>query len=108
MTDTAVASATPTIDSAIDRALAENRIVGAVALVAQNGEIVYRRAAGLADRERAIPMREHAVFRLASLTKPLDTAAALRMVELGKIALADPVARYLPDFHPSLPSGETP
>src|SRR5947209_9564107 len=101
-------SSTSAVDSAIDRALAENRIVGAVALVAQNGEIVYRRAAGLADRERAIPMREHAVFRLASLTKPLVTAAALRMVELGKIALADPVARYLPDFHPSLPSGETP
>ena len=66
----------------------------------QDGEIAYRRAAGLADRERAAPMREDAVFRLASLTKPLVTAAALRMVELGKIALADPVTRYLPVFAP--------
>jgi len=105
---TALASAFPAIDSAIDRALAENRIVGAVVLVARDGEIVYRRAAGLADRERAIPMREDAVFRLASLTKPLVTAAALRMVEFGRIALADPVTKYLPDFRPALPSGEIP
>ena len=53
-------------------------------------------------------MREHAVFRLASLTKPLVTAAALRMVELGKIALADPVTKYLPGFRPALPNGDTP
>ena len=99
---------TATIDSAIDAALAEKRIVGGVVLVMQDGEIAYRRAAGLADRERGVPMREDAVFRLASLTKPLVTAAALRMVELGKIALADPVTRYLPDFRPALPNGEVP
>jgi CubicO group peptidase (beta-lactamase class C family) len=96
------------IDSAIDAALAEKRIVGGVVLVMRDGELVYRRAAGLADRERNIPMREDAVFRLASLTKPLVTAAVLRMVELGKIALADPVTRYLPDFRPALPNGEVP
>src|SRR4051812_36995956 len=99
---------TASIDWAIDRALGDHRIVGAVVLVAQDGEIVYRRAAGLADRERGTPMREHAVFRLASLTKPLVTAAALRMVELGRFALADPVTKYLPDFRPALPSGGTP
>src|SRR3954451_9206727 len=93
----AVSDATSAIDSAIERALSEARIVGAVVLVAQNGGIVYRRAAGLADRERGTPMREDAVFRLASLTKPVVTAAALRMVELGKIALADAVTKYLPD-----------
>ena len=99
---------TAAIDAAIDRALAEKRIVGGVVLAMQDGKIAYRRAAGLADRERAVPMREDAVFRLASLTKPLVTAAALRMVELGKIALADPVTRYLPDFRPPLPNGEVP
>src|SRR5436190_14841769 len=99
---------TARIDSAVDRALTEDRIVGAVVLVAQDGEIIYRRAAGLADREHRTPMREGAVFRLASLTKPLVTAAALRMVELGKFALVDPVTRYLPEFRPALPDGETP
>jgi CubicO group peptidase (beta-lactamase class C family) len=99
---------TAAIDAAIDAALADKRIVGGIVLVMQDGKIAYGRAAGLADRERAVPMREDAVFRLASLTKPLVTAAALRMVELGKIALADPVTRYLPDFRPALPNGEAP
>jgi CubicO group peptidase (beta-lactamase class C family) len=99
---------TAAIDGAIDAALADKRIVGSVVLVMQDGEIAYHRAAGLADRERAVPMREDAVFRLASLTKPLVTAAALRMAELGKIALSDPVTRYLADFRPALPNGEVP
>jgi CubicO group peptidase (beta-lactamase class C family) len=105
---TTAAARAPTIDAAIDQALADNRIVGAVVLVAQDGRVVYRRAAGLADRERGTPMREDAVFRLASLSKPLVTAAALQLVELGKISLADPVTRYLPKFRPALPDGETP
>jgi CubicO group peptidase (beta-lactamase class C family) len=106
--DTTATTSTPAIDAAIDQALADARIVGAVVLVARDGAIVYRRAAGLADRERGTAMREDAVFRLASLSKPLMTAAALRLVELGKIALADPVTRYLPAFRPALPNGETP
>jgi len=96
------------IDAAIDQALAEQRIVGAVVLVWQDGKEIYRRAAGLADRERNVAMREGAVFRLASLTKPIVTAAALRMVELGSISLDDPVTRYLPSFRPALPDGEVP
>jgi CubicO group peptidase (beta-lactamase class C family) len=90
--------AAPTIDAAIDRALAEQRIVGAVILIARDGDVVVRRAVGQADRERNVAMREQAVFRLASLTKPLVTAAALRMVELGAFSLADPVTRFLPEF----------
>jgi CubicO group peptidase (beta-lactamase class C family) len=100
--------ATPTVDAAIDRALAEQRIVGAVILIARDGEVVVRRAVGQADRERNVPMLEQAVFRLASLTKPLVTAAALRMVELGKFSLADPVTRFLPEFRPALTDGDIP
>ena len=96
------------IDTAIDQALVEARIVGAVVLVAEDGVVVYRRTAGLADRERDVAMGEHAVFRLASLTKPLVTAAALRLVELGRIALSDPVTRFLPAFRPALPDGDVP
>jgi CubicO group peptidase (beta-lactamase class C family) len=106
--DSNIASATRAIDAAIDQALGEQRIIGAVVLIARNGQLVYRRAAGLADRERGVAMPEQAVFRLASLTKPLVTAAALRMVERGAIALADPVTRYLPAFTPALPNGATP
>ena len=101
-------AATPAINAAIDRALDEKRLVGAVVLIARDGDVVLRRAAGLADRERNIAMREDAVFRLASLTKPIVSAAALRMVELGKFALSDPVTRFLPAFRPALADGEVP
>ncbi|MBV8838949.1 MAG: beta-lactamase family protein, partial [Alphaproteobacteria bacterium] len=93
---------TSAIDRAIDQALAEKRVVGAVVLILRDGKPVYRRAAGLADRERDVAMREDTVFRLASLTKPIVTAAALRLVEQGKLSLEDPVTRFLPSFRPAL------
>jgi CubicO group peptidase (beta-lactamase class C family) len=96
------------LDAVIDRAIGEKRLVGAVVLVAQHGEPVYRNAAGLADRERGTPMREDALFRLASLTKPIVSATAMRLVELGVIGLDDPVTRWLPDFQPRLENGEAP
>lgn len=96
------------IDAAIDRAIAEKRLVGAVVLVASDGKIVYRRAAGLADREAATPMRENTLFRLASVSKPLATAAAMRLVEQGKLGLEDPVTRWLPAFRPRLADGSEP
>ncbi len=98
----------PRIDAVIDRALAEKRIVGTVVLVAQDGRLAYRRAAGLADREAGRPVREDTVFLYASLTKPIVTAAALRLVEEGRIALNDPVTKYLPDFRPKLADGTEP
>jgi CubicO group peptidase (beta-lactamase class C family) len=96
------------IDAAIDRGLGERRIVGAVVLVARDGALVYRRAAGLADREAGLPMREDTILRLASLTKPVVAATALAMVEQGLIALEAPVTSWLPDFRPRLPDGSTP
>lgn len=59
------------LDDAIDRALGERRIIGVVTLVSLDGEPVYRRAAGYLDREDARPMVEDAIFRLASVTKPI-------------------------------------
>jgi CubicO group peptidase (beta-lactamase class C family) len=96
------------IDPVIDRALAEHRLVGAVVLVARDGKVVYRRAAGLADREAGRPMREDAVFRFSSVTKPFVTAAVMRLVEDGKLRLDDPVTKWLPDFRPKLPDGTAP
>ncbi len=94
--------------AAIDKALAERRIVGTVVLVARNGEIVYRRAAGYADRESGTAMREDAIFRLASIAKPIVTAAAMRLVEEGRLSLQSPVTQWLPAFHPALVDGSTP
>lgn len=96
------------LDPVIDRAIAEHRLVGTVVLVARDGKVVYRRAAGLADREAERPMREDAVFRFSSVTKPFVSAAAMRLVEQGKLRLDDPVTKYLPDFRPKLADGTEP
>lgn len=93
------------IDTAIASALDEKRLVGTVVLVARDGEIIYRRAAGLADREVGLAMREDTIFRLASITKPIVTIAAMRLVEQARIGLDDPVTRWLPEFRPRLPDG---
>ncbi|NMO16022.1 beta-lactamase family protein [Pyxidicoccus fallax] len=106
--------ATPTqslparLDSVIDRALAEKRIVGTVVLVARDGKVIYRRAAGFADREAKRPMREDTLFRLASLSKTPVSAAALALIEQKKLGLEDPVTKWIPTFRPKLPDGSEP
>jgi len=95
------------LDAVVDGAIGE-RIVGAVLLVAQDGEIVYRRAAGHADREAGKPVTEDTIFRLASVTKPMVAAAALSLVEAGIIGIDDPVTRFLPAFRPRLADGSEP
>lgn len=96
------------LDTAVEAAIADKRLVGTVILVAQNGQLAYRRAAGLLDREANTPMREDAIFRLASISKPFVTAAAMRLVERGVIALDQPLNRWLPEFRPALPDGSRP
>ncbi len=93
------------LDSIIDGALAEQRIVGTVVLVLQNGKFVYRRAAGFADREAGIPMREDAIFRLSSLSKPIVSATALAMAELGDLNLDSSITNWIPEFRPALADG---
>lgn len=96
------------LDRVVEQAIAEKRIVGTVVLVERDGQVIYRRAAGFADREAAIPMREDTIFRLASLSKPIVSATFMRLVEENRVSLDDPVTKWLPDFRPGLPGGETP
>ncbi|WP_434108500.1 serine hydrolase domain-containing protein [Paraburkholderia caffeinilytica] len=93
------------VDAVIDIALAEQRLVGGVVLIAQHGEPVYRRAAGLADREREQPMHEDTLFRLASISKPIMATAAMVLVSQQRLGLDDAVERYLPEFTPRGPDG---
>uniref|UniRef100_B0T7U2 Beta-lactamase n=1 Tax=Caulobacter sp. (strain K31) TaxID=366602 RepID=B0T7U2_CAUSK len=96
------------LDKVVDTAIAQHRLVGAVVLVARDGKVVYRRAAGLADREAGRPMREDAIFRFSSVSKPFVTAAVMKLVEDGKLRLGDPVTKWLPDFRPKLADGTQP
>jgi CubicO group peptidase (beta-lactamase class C family) len=96
------------VDAVIDQSIAADRIVGAVVLVAQDGRLVYERAAGLADKESRKPMQLDAQFRLSSVSKPIVTVAALALVDRKKLSLDDPVTKWLPDFKPKLADGTTP
>ncbi len=92
------------VNAAIDAALGD-RIVGCVVLVNQDGREIYARAAGLADRESNRKIERDAIFRLASITKPVVATAALKMMEAGLLQLDDPVSKYLPYFTPASPDG---
>lgn len=96
------------IDAVIDQSIADNRMVGAVVLVAREGQLVYQRAAGLADKKANEPMRLDALFRLSSVTKPIVTVAALALIERKELSLEDPVTKWLPDFQPKLADGTAP
>jgi CubicO group peptidase (beta-lactamase class C family) len=71
---------------------------GSVALVARRGRIVYHEAFGQADREAGRAMQTGSIFRIASQTKALVAVAAMQLVEQGKLALTDPLSRYVPEF----------
>ncbi|ASR42043.1 serine hydrolase [Xanthomonas citri pv. mangiferaeindicae] len=96
------------LDAVLDTAVQEQRIVGAVLQVERDGRTVYRRAVGQIDREAGRPMPDDAVFRLASVTKPIVTLAALRLVDQGRLRLDDPVTRWIPAFRPALADGRVP
>ncbi|MDQ0495626.1 serine hydrolase domain-containing protein [Paenibacillus brasilensis] len=94
------------VDEVIERTLIEKRIVGTVVQIALRGELVYSRAKGLADREQKRPMQENALFRYASVTKPIVSTAALILFSQDKLRLDDPVVKWLPSFRPKLPNGQ--
>src|SRR5579863_4589154 len=88
------------VDSIIQQAIADKNIPGAVLVVGHDGNVIYRKAYGERSLEpRREPMTLDTIFDLASLTKVIaTTTAVMQLVELGKVRLNDPVAKYLPEF----------
>lgn len=86
------------LDRFLQQAVDSSRIPGAVALVLRDGAVVYERAVGWADRESGRRMTPNAIFRIASQSKALTTTAILMLMEEGRIALADPVSRFIPEY----------
>ena len=81
------------------RAEAEaRRLPGAVLAVARRGHLVFHEAIGYLDADQSTPMPLDAIFAIASMTKPIVGAAALMLLEEGRLGLADPVERYLPQL----------
>jgi CubicO group peptidase (beta-lactamase class C family) len=86
------------IDAFLQQAVDSSRIAGAVALVLRDGSVVYERAFGWSDKEAGRRMAPDAMFRIASQTKALTTVAIMMLVEEGKVALGNPVSRFIPAY----------
>ena len=71
---------------------------GAVILIQQHGKPVYFESFGVRDVESRRPMTADTIFRIYSMSKPITSVAAMMLVEEGKLALDDPVAKYIPAF----------
>jgi CubicO group peptidase (beta-lactamase class C family) len=74
------------------------QIPGAVVVVARKGRAAYVQAIGFRDKASGAPMTPDAIFRIASMTKPLVTVAALSLYEEGRLLLSDRVSKYIPAF----------
>lgn len=78
--------------------VAAGRIPGAIVLVQQHGKPVYLKCFGTRDPDQGTPMTPDAIFPIHSVTKTITSVAAMMLVDRGKIALDDPVSKYIPSF----------
>ncbi|MBC7873251.1 MAG: beta-lactamase family protein [Ferruginibacter sp.] len=86
------------IDDNINKWIADGRLNGSVALIIRNGKIIYHKAFGYDDPEKTKPVRTDNIFRIASQTKAITSAAIMILYEEGKFLLDDPLSRYIPEF----------
>jgi CubicO group peptidase (beta-lactamase class C family) len=86
------------IHEAVQRHLDAKSLAGAVTLVVRNGRIAHLESHGVIDLETNRPMPKDAIFRLASMSKPITAVAVMMMLEEGKLRLTDPVSRFIPEF----------
>src|SRR5258707_2226530 len=87
-----------TLSEALRSRTESGHIPGAVALVCRNDRLAYYESFGRRDPLAADPMPKDAIFRIYSMTKPIVSVAAMMLWEEGRFLLADPVAKYLPEF----------
>src|SRR5204862_841090 len=86
------------INQVIQGYIAAKDLAGAVTVVARRGRIAHFEAQGMMDIEHNVPMRKDAIFRMASMSKPVTGVAVLMLMEEGKLRLTDPVSRFIPEF----------
>jgi CubicO group peptidase (beta-lactamase class C family) len=86
------------IDSVLKRYVDEEKLAGIVVLVLRDGKPAYQAAFGWADREANRKMTPDAIFRIASQSKAITSAAIMMLVEEGKVGIGDPVSRFIPGF----------
>jgi CubicO group peptidase (beta-lactamase class C family) len=89
---------TASIDKALADAVHRGDVPGVVAIAADRRGIIYQGAFGVADAADARPLTTDAIFRIASMTKPVTTVAAMQLLEQGRFSLEDPAGKYLPEL----------
>jgi len=88
----------PGIGTAMQDMIGKNEIAGAVTVVVSKDKVLHLETAGFADVAAKRPMSPDTLFWIASMTKPVTGAAILMLQDEGKLEVADPVARHLPEF----------
>jgi CubicO group peptidase (beta-lactamase class C family) len=86
------------LDRVLQKHVDEQRIAGIVVLVLRDGKPMYERALGWSDKEANRPMRMDSIFRIASQSKALTSAAILALAEDGRLTPSMPVSRFIPAF----------
>ncbi len=86
------------IGQVMQQHVANNKIAGAIGLIARRGKVGYFESWGMMDKEGGKPMRKDAIFRIYSMTKAITGVAVMMLYEEGKFSINDPVSKYLPEF----------
>ena len=86
------------LTSTLEDYVSDERIAGAVAIVARKGKIAYLEAVGMRDQESSSPMATDSIFRIASQTKALTSTCIMILQERGQLLISDPLAKYMPEF----------
>jgi len=86
------------VSEIMNRFISERKITGGIVLVARHGKVVFHETYGLRHLEKQLPVERDTIFRVYSMSKSITSAAALVLVEEGKLDLDAPVAKYLPEF----------
>jgi CubicO group peptidase (beta-lactamase class C family) len=86
------------LDPVVQKYVDDQRIAGAVTLVAQHGRLVQLKAYGKRDVEQDAAMTTDTIFRIASMSKAVTSVAVMLLVEEGALLLSDPVSKFLPAF----------
>ena len=77
----------------------DKKLAGMNALISYRGQVVYKTCLGMRDLEAAAPVQEDTIFRIASMTKPITSIAAMLLYEQGAFHLNTPVSKFIPAFH---------
>ncbi|MDO8396232.1 MAG: serine hydrolase domain-containing protein [Bradyrhizobium sp.] len=86
------------LDSSLRGAVERKDVPGVVALVTDRERVLYQSAFGVADVATGRPLTSDALFRIASMTKPVTSVALMQLIEQGRLGLDDPAEKYLPEL----------